>query len=560
MKLKSLDDLKLFRIYYFIISMILPNLIFSQGSLLLVGGGNDDKFWAREPYRWFVVQADSGKIINIDVNEASPWYANTFISHGADPSSHPMQIPTTAVANDSATFQELISATGIFIEGGDQWDYVSTWKGTLVQDAIHLIFNRGGVIAGTSAGLAVLGEVVFDAKYGSAYPEQVAYNPYHSRVHFTDDFLKILPNVLTDSHFHPRGRLGRLVPMLARRIQDNGNMDLMAIGVDENTALSIDPDKIASVYGEGAVTILYRSEHSRVRCQPNQPVSFTHLHYDQLIHGARYDLAARTLIDGGLYMQPVNPNASPRSYRHLLLDGSSDSTAFAGEIVVTNLTSNSLDAWYGRLILAAGNALVPDAVIIPKLYNNTDYSENRIIAGIYGTAMHPGFHAIYLDDGCQVTISDDGELTTNKLVYVLDTRNITHAGVNQARRTNYSGLAGAELHFLSANDTLSLTDDDVGVAVDFDRSEPAESIIVYHAYPNPCNHELFISFQLLKPAQVRLEIVNILGETIEILADRQLNAGVQRMYWDAGHVSSGIYFCRVRTSDFYDVQKCVIVK
>ena len=85
------------------------------------------------------------------------------------------------------------------------------------------MFNNGGVIGGTSAGLAVIGEVVFDAKYGGADPANVAYNPYHTRVHFEDDFLTILPGILADSHFLTRARMGRIVPMLARRVQDHGS-------------------------------------------------------------------------------------------------------------------------------------------------------------------------------------------------------------------------------------------------------------------------------------------------------------------------------------------------
>ena len=102
------------------------------------------------------------------------------------------EIAAAESANDSSTYYELISARGIFIEGGDQYDYISTWKGTLVEDAIHIVFANGGAIGGTSAGLAVLGEIVFSARYGSAYPEETAYNPYDSYIQFEDDFLQIL--------------------------------------------------------------------------------------------------------------------------------------------------------------------------------------------------------------------------------------------------------------------------------------------------------------------------------------------------------------------------------
>ena len=165
-----------------ILSIFFGMLTFSglcraQGSLLLMGGGDDRKAWASDPFRWFVQKADSGKIINIDVDEVAGSYAGTFINFGADSSSSSLRIGTRIQADDSSTFHTLISASGIFIEGGDQYDYVRTWKGTLVEEALYLIFQRGGVIGGTSAGLAVLGEVVFDAKYGGVDPAQAAYDP-----------------------------------------------------------------------------------------------------------------------------------------------------------------------------------------------------------------------------------------------------------------------------------------------------------------------------------------------------------------------------------------------
>jgi len=51
----------------------------AQGSVMLVGG-NAESYggWSDDPYGWFVQQADSGKIVNIDVSEASDWYPAYF--------------------------------------------------------------------------------------------------------------------------------------------------------------------------------------------------------------------------------------------------------------------------------------------------------------------------------------------------------------------------------------------------------------------------------------------------------------------------------------------------
>ncbi|KAG1388031.1 hypothetical protein G6F58_013566 [Rhizopus delemar] len=65
-----------------------------------------------------------------------------------------------------------------------------------------------------------------------------------------------LQRVVTDTHFEKRDRLGRLIVFVARAAQDSGDPDIVGIGVDEDTALCVEPDGQAQVYsadGEGKV-------------------------------------------------------------------------------------------------------------------------------------------------------------------------------------------------------------------------------------------------------------------------------------------------------------------
>lgn len=425
----------------------------AQGAVMLVGGGAESSGgWSDAPYAWFVQQADSGIIINIDVGPVSTWYPSYFISLGASPASHALRIPTVAQANDPSIYADLVSARGIFIEGGDQWQYVATWRNTLVEDAIHTVFSSGGAIGGTSAGCAILGEVVYDARNGSVYPEEAAYNPYDPHITFTDDFLHILPDVITDTHFHARGRLGRLVPFVARRIQDFGDSTLLGIGVEEKTALCVGPDGVATVFGE-EVVMVYASPWSTVRCQPATPPTFTAIHFHQLLHGARFHLSSRTLVHPGAYLQPLAPSPSDPSFGALVLNGSSEATASVGEVQVTGMTSSPNAWWYGQLGVEPGQGLVPRSVVVPRLWSNYQYFANRWIGGLLAVALHPHFWAWYLDDGCVTTISPSGTATVGTLTYLVQTRGATHAGVNAYE---IPGVVGALLHFLGPGDVGDL--------------------------------------------------------------------------------------------------------
>jgi cyanophycinase len=548
-------------IYYLILMSLIPQIVFSQGSALLVGGGSENyNRWSDEPYSWFVQQSDSGKIINIDVATASTWYPNYFKWFGADQSSHELQIPNQSTANDSATYFELISAKGIFIEGGDQWDYVSNWKGTLVEDAIHYVFNNGGAIGGTSAGLAVLGEVVFDAKYGSAYPDEVAYNPYNSRVHFTDDFLEILPNIITDSHLHSRGRLGRLIPMMARRIQDFGENNIIGIGITENAAFCIDENKIATAYGDAAVTILYASDSSYISCIPNIPVTFTYINFDQLIHGSVYDLNTKTLLDPGPYFNNLGIPALNPTFSDTLLNGSDELAINLGEYTITNLTSNELNAWNGNLIQGTGLGLISNSVIIPKIYNDFDFDENRWIGGMWICAVHPHSTAIYLDNTCTANINSTGMLTSNKLTYVLDTYFATYAGINGTRSTNYCGIIGAKLHFLSNGDQYDLLNHRSPLSPIIEENINLEEFNLHQNYPNPFNPSTKIDFSLAIPNKTKIEIFNITGQRIKLLVNEPMSAGNHQVEFTANNIPSGVYFYKLEAGNFSQVKKMILLQ
>jgi cyanophycinase len=553
---------KILLIVIFITFMISPPL-YSRGSVFLVGGGEENYHdWSDEPYGWFVQQADSGKIINIDVSTTSNWYPAYFKWLGADSTSHEMQINSGIMANDSVIYHELISAQGIFVEGGDQWPYITTWKGTLVEDAIHYVYNQGGVIGGTSAGLAVLGEVVFDAKFGTAYPDEVAYNPYHSRVSFTDDFLHILPNVLTDSHFHPRARLGRLIPMLARRIQDFSDNDIIGVGVDENTAFCLDPSLTGTVYGEGTVTVLFKSDNSIIKAIPGEPPTFTNIRYFQLNHSAIFSLASRTIIDPGQNLQAwPPPTGTTFNYPDTILDGSLMNTAELGEIVIGNLTSNNLNAWRGLLTQHAGTATIPGSVIIPKLWNDLDLAENRLIGGMYGVATHPHFIAIYLDDSTHPSITQNGIIAVDKLLYILDTHGATHSGLIQFKNTNYPGIIDARLHFLGNGNSYDLANHEAVVSLKEKNKLPLmNNFELYQNFPNPFNSSTTFQYRLFHKSKVKLEIINTNGEILEFFNIGVQDSGTYTFYWDASDFSSGVYFYRLSINDHSVSTKCVLLR
>ena len=136
----------------------------------------------------------------------------------------------------------------VFFAGGDQSRYAA-WAGSELMAAVNRVYARGGVVGGTSAGLAMLGEYAYDARTGSATSAEALADPYASSISFTRGALTLplLAGVITDSHFRPRDRFGRLTAFMARQM----TTPILGIGVDEATTVVIDKTGRATLLRQG---------------------------------------------------------------------------------------------------------------------------------------------------------------------------------------------------------------------------------------------------------------------------------------------------------------------
>ena len=293
---------------------------FGQGSVLLVGGGSENyNDWSDAPYRWLVQHAPNGHILVLHYSTASTFLPAYFQWLGATSATN-LIIPSAATANDTNTANAILACDGIFLRGGDQWQYISLWRGTLAETALRQVFQRGGVIGGTSAGMAVLSQVIFDARNTSVDPRDALRDPLSSGITFTENFLGFVPGVLGDTHFFERGRLGRLMAMLSVYRERNGRW-ITGVGVDYSTALAIDTSGDARVMGAGTVTVLRASAGTTYSIAPGDPLSMSNLQMDMLTPGYRINLSSGEIRppSGAL---PFSPNEVHCVASPLILDGS----------------------------------------------------------------------------------------------------------------------------------------------------------------------------------------------------------------------------------------------
>ncbi len=158
------------------------------------------------------------------------------------------------VNNRSADLvRRLAGATLVFFCGGDQMRY----RGTLLNDdgsdtpvlkAVRDLYRRGGVVAGTSAGAAVMSErmIVSGTSLG-ALTDQGA-----NKLALARGF-GFLPGVIVDQHFIKRGRVGRLLAALLHADIRPGPS--WGCGIDEDSAMVVLGDE-ARVLGRSGLLIV----------------------------------------------------------------------------------------------------------------------------------------------------------------------------------------------------------------------------------------------------------------------------------------------------------------
>jgi cyanophycinase len=162
-------------------------------------------------------------------------------------------------ADTDAVDATVRNAEVVFFAGGDQCNYVSYFKGTKVETAVESVYARGGGVGGTSAGLAILGEFIYDGCTGSVTSVQALDNPYHHEITFTYGFFNFahLEDLITDTHLVTRDRMGRTLVFLARQIQDGHAQAAWDLAVNEGTSVVVDAHGRATVMGDGPAYLVY---------------------------------------------------------------------------------------------------------------------------------------------------------------------------------------------------------------------------------------------------------------------------------------------------------------
>lgn len=258
----------------------------NQGKLLIIGGA-EDKDGDCKILREFLRCAGGTKARIVVMTAATSLpgevgdnYIRVFERLGAED----VRIVDTQRSEDADNLDYLEAieqATGIFFTGGDQARIISCLKDTKLDAAMHKRYSEGIIISGTSAGAAMMPDMMIIEGDSETNPrvDVVAMGPG----------MGFLPGIVIDQHFAQRGRLGRLVSALLLQPA------VLGLGIDENTAILVSGDEF-EVIGENAVTVIDESEklHDNIEgLLKDEALAICGAKLHILPHGYRFNLKTR---------------------------------------------------------------------------------------------------------------------------------------------------------------------------------------------------------------------------------------------------------------------------
>lgn len=193
-------------------------------------------------------------------------------------------------ANDSDYLGQLADFNIVFFSGGDQNRLTKDLLRTKLLDMIKMIYQKGGVISGTSAGAAVMSRMMIT---GDETKNKDTDNPFcliEAGNVVTAEGFGFLEKAIIDQHFIKRKRLNRLISLV---IENPSNL---GIGIDESTAIVVYPRQVFEVIGEGQVIVFDASRSTGIRKNEKDKLGASNILMHVLLPGQKFNLKTKRVV------------------------------------------------------------------------------------------------------------------------------------------------------------------------------------------------------------------------------------------------------------------------
>ena len=227
-----------------------------KGHLIIVGGGGRTKAITQA-----IIDLSGGpdaKILVIATASGNPaGAAKSFITEIQKSGVKNLTwiAPTRAQSEDAAFVRKALDGVGgIYFTGGSQKRITDTLQGTLFHKELMKFYENGGMIGGTSAGAAMMSEIMITGSRIDGSDE--AFNTIAPKMVETTVGMGFLKGVIVDQHFLKRSRENRLFSVAF------DHPDYVCMGIDEATALIVSNGTDIEIVGRSSVTVIEPSGSS----------------------------------------------------------------------------------------------------------------------------------------------------------------------------------------------------------------------------------------------------------------------------------------------------------
>ncbi|UCH10666.1 MAG: cyanophycinase [Fidelibacterota bacterium] len=237
--------------------------------------------------------ADSARILIVPNASSDPvgtaeYQRDQFVSYGV--TDVDFVNLTQETADQDTNLEKLEGVTGIFFSGGVQGRLQQVLHGTAFLDRIRTIYQDGGVISGTSAGAAVMSEVMITGDELISKDTVYAFSAILQGNIETWEGFGLVKKAIIDQHFLRRKRHNRLITLVLE------HPELVGVGIDESTAIIVNPDDTFEVLGERTVMVLDASRAEQISTDSQGNLSASGIVTHVLRSGQKYDLNSRRVI------------------------------------------------------------------------------------------------------------------------------------------------------------------------------------------------------------------------------------------------------------------------
>jgi cyanophycinase len=262
-----------------------------QGTLYIIGGGKrpDDMM---KQFVELAEQFQSGRIVIFPMASSAPdevgaEQAAQLRDLGAKRVEYHVLTREQAEQPDSAKILDGVG--GIFFSGGVQSRLLHVLFGTPLHNKIQASYREGAVIGGTSAGAAVMSEIMITGDEKREVQQGQEFSTIEAGNILTLAGLGLIDKVIIDQHFVRRRRHNRLISLVVEI------PELLGIGIDESTAIVVEPDHTFLVVGWGNV-LVYDALRADTDLRDPRTISSHGMTMHILKPGDRFDLDTRRVV------------------------------------------------------------------------------------------------------------------------------------------------------------------------------------------------------------------------------------------------------------------------